>query len=213
MTTFQLEDLEREAERLTRQIEPLQRQLDAVNTLIEPLRGDAENPAPTPIVGSTPSLTPKYPPGMPGVAPPPYSTDEPKDPHTGPPPEMPGLAPHEDPEASRISQTEPAVGELHGVADPWDLSVDFVGTSNMLARLRLIGRASEGRLLSTGLIGQYLREIGESKASVARISGIVGTCVVAHPEHFERMGNGLYRYHDTPRLPDDVSDPSDHHDR
>ena len=208
MTIFHLEDLEQDAESLAERIARDQNDLDAVRTVIELLRDKATTTRAEDAPDPPSTLAPKYPPRMPGVAPPPYLKAEPKEPNAGPPPgmpgvdptRMPGLSPHEFPGVRRVPKTQPAVGELRGVADPWELVVDFTATFNMLDRLRRIGRAAEGQLLSAGLVSRFLLDVGESRGSMVNVRRDVGSCMADHPEHFESVERGVYRYHDSPRF-------------
>ncbi|MCY4366200.1 MAG: hypothetical protein OXE17_08260 [Chloroflexi bacterium] len=87
----------------------------------------------------------------------------------------------------------------HQTTDLSDLSVNFTGTSNMLERLCRIGRAAEGRLLNLTEVSKFLLKSGESDATLRNLRNNVYSCLKGHPEHFEKVGTGNYRYHDTPR--------------
>ena len=87
----------------------------------------------------------------------------------------------------------------HQSTDLSDLSVNFTGTSNMFERLRRIGRAAEGRLMNLTEVSKFLLKSGESDATLRNLRNNVYTGLKDHPEHFEKVGSGNYRYHDTPR--------------
>ncbi|MYC28510.1 MAG: hypothetical protein F4X65_00255 [Chloroflexi bacterium] len=86
------------------------------------------------------------------------------------------------------------------IHNPEDLDLDFTGTRNLLDRLRVIGRAAEGHYLSLGVIAHYLQKARPNrKGSRRSLKTYIRTCISKHPEHFERVSFGTYRYHDTPR--------------
>ena len=80
-----------------------------------------------------------------------------------------------------------------------DLSVNFTGTGNMFERLCRIGRVAEGRLLNLTEVSKFLLKSGESDATLRNLRNNVYSCLKDHPEHFEKVGSGNYRYHDNPR--------------
>ncbi len=45
----------------------------------------------------------------------------------------------------------------------------------------------------------YLARTRTARGSLRSLRTYIRTCIARHPEHFERVGSGLYRYHDTPR--------------
>ena len=80
-----------------------------------------------------------------------------------------------------------------------DLQVDFSGSRNLLERLRRLGRAAEGNYLSLGLMAHYLARYKKPRGSLRSLKTYIRTCISRHPEHFERVSPGIYRYYDTPR--------------
>ena len=81
-----------------------------------------------------------------------------------------------------------------------DLDIDFSGTRNLLERLKLIGRAAEGHYLSLGVIAHYLQKARPNrKGSRRSLKTYIRTCISKHPQHFERVAPGIYRYYDQPR--------------
>ena len=80
------------------------------------------------------------------------------------------------------------------------LEVDFTGARNLLERLRRIGQATEGHYLSLGLLTYYLEKARPSrKGSRRSLKTYIRTCISKHPEYFQRVGPGIYRYYDNPR--------------
>ena len=81
-----------------------------------------------------------------------------------------------------------------------DLDIDFSGTRNLLERLKRIGNATQGHHLSLGFLTHYLEKARPSrKGSRRSLKTYIRTCISRHPEHFQRVGPGIYRYYDTPR--------------
>jgi len=81
-----------------------------------------------------------------------------------------------------------------------DLDIDFTGARNLFERIQRIGRATEGHYLSLGLLAYYLEKVRPSrKGSHTSLRTHIRTCISKHPEHFQRVAAGVYRYYDTPR--------------
>ena len=97
----------------------------------------------------------------------------------------------------------------HDTTDLSDLSVNFTGTNNLFERLRRIGQVAEGRLLNLTKVSKFLLASGESCATLRNLRNNVYSCLKDHPEHFEKVSSGNFRYHDSPRttgLDDRVND-------
>ena len=87
-------------------------------------------------------------------------------------------------------QPDPAVIDLTG------MTIDLTGAINLLDRLRRIGRAADGRLVNLTEMSRFIRESGASRATLKNLRSGVERAVREHPEHFERVAPGNYRYHD-----------------
>ena len=211
-STFDLADLLQEADGLTAEIEQLQQRRDALRIVIELFH--ANDTATTVEADDTPAPVPDppwMPPGMPGLPPgqiptrlPPESLEAaPKRPPPGmpgvDPPRMPGLMPQAVAKHRLATRLGLSAAEMECIADPWDLPVNLAGAYDILERLRRIGRAAGDELLSTVLISQYLEDARVSLTSPKHLRRAVRSCIVDHPEHFEPIRSGVYRYHDTPR--------------
>ena len=157
------------ADQLAEQIARDRQRLDSLNATVELLKDDPMPPTPRP----GPKLkTLKLPAGM--------GREQPT--------AIPAVSPEPDPPVQ-----DRAVDNMQA------LDVDFKGAKNMLERLRRIGRAAEGHYLSLGLMAHYLARTRTARGSIRSLRTYIRTCIARHPEHFERVGNGLYLYHDTPR--------------
>ena len=88
-----------------------------------------------------------------------------------------------------------------------DLEIDFTGARNLLERIKLIGRATEGHYLSLGLLTHYLEKARPSrKGSRRSLKTHIRTCISKNRQHFQRVAPGIYHYYDTPRPPLGLAD-------
>ena len=83
---------------------------------------------------------------------------------------------------------------LQGLADPATLLVDFRGTSRLLERLIRIGVAAQDKLLKAELVSRCLEDSGLYRGNPAELRSSVSTRLANHPEYFEWVAHGIYRY-------------------
>ena len=79
-----------------------------------------------------------------------------------------------------------------------DLGVDYTGATNLLERLRCVGRAAPGGQLRVGMVARLLIADGQSAASFNNLRRSVDQTFRTYPEEFEYVDRGTYRYHDAP---------------
>ena len=81
--------------------------------------------------------------------------------------------------------------------DPEDLTdivADFTRCANYVERIVRIARVAPHKLLNTTKVAQYLLDYGESKASLKTLRTEVDRALSGHPELFEKVSAGTYRY-------------------
>ena len=81
--------------------------------------------------------------------------------------------------------------------DPEDLSdivADFTRCANYVERIVRIARVAPHKLLNTTKVAQYLLDHGQSKGKFENLRTEVDRALAKHPEHFEKVSKGTYRY-------------------
>ena len=81
--------------------------------------------------------------------------------------------------------------------DPEDLTdvvADFTRCANNVERIVRIARVAPHKLLNTTKVAQYLLDHGQSKGSLKTLRTEVDRALAGHPEHFEKVSKGTYRY-------------------
>ncbi len=100
----------------------------------------------------------------------------------------------------KADASEPAAPEprepapLQTLADPATLLVDFRGTHRLLERLIRIGEAARGKLLKAELVSRCLENSGLYRGNPYELRNSVTTRLANHPEYFEWVAQGVYRY-------------------
>ena len=84
------------------------------------------------------------------------------------------------------------LGDLAGV------EVDFSSATNLLARLRCVGRAAPGGILRVGATARKLIDDGQSSASFNNLRRSVDATFRENADLFEYRERGTYRYRDAP---------------
>ena len=74
------------------------------------------------------------------------------------------------------------------------LVVDFNGARNTLERILKIGEAAEGKLLNSTTVARFLIDSEESRGKVDSVRRDVSQLLKGHPEYFEPVSTGTYRY-------------------
>lgn len=83
---------------------------------------------------------------------------------------------------------------LQALADPATLLVDFRGTRRLLERLIRIGEAAQSKLLKAELVSRCLEDAGLYWGNPRELRSSVSTRLANHPEFFEWVAQGIYRY-------------------
>ena len=81
--------------------------------------------------------------------------------------------------------------------DPEDLSdvlVDFDRCANNVERIIRIARAAPHKLLNVTKVAHYLESHEQSNGKFETLRAEVGRAFIKHPELFERVSRGVYRY-------------------
>ncbi|MYC36600.1 MAG: hypothetical protein F4X66_06760 [Chloroflexi bacterium] len=74
------------------------------------------------------------------------------------------------------------------------LYVDFHGARNLLERIVRIGEAAEGKLLNSTKVARFLIDSEVSRGKVTTLRREVGQTLKLHPELFEPISTGNYRF-------------------
>ena len=74
------------------------------------------------------------------------------------------------------------------------LLVDFSGARNTVERIIRIGEAAEGKLLNSTVVARFLIDSEESRGKVDTVRRDVGQLLKGHPEYFEPVSTGTYRF-------------------
>ena len=104
----------------------------------------------------------------------------------------PPAGPEENWEIGAAATMPPSVtlGDLAGVV------VDFSNATNLLSRLRCVGRAAPGGILRVGATARKLIADGQSAAAFNNLRRSVDAEFREHPDLFEYRERGTYRYRD-----------------
>ena len=109
-----------------------------------------------------------------------------------------GAAPDDPGAEARAVGAEAAMPPSFRPQELTGLEVDYTGATNLLSRLRCVGRAAEGGVLRVGPVAKLLIADGVSAAKFNNLRRSVDKAFRTHPEQFEYLEPGTYVYNDAP---------------